>query len=147
VEVEYAFLADAADAPPGGKLYALGVGIDQIRTREFPTTHALLAFVVKLKLHPTECDRTHNLEIELWDPDGQRLTPRLSGEFGAARNPEHPTRPVLVQMVLNLFGTTFPRPGEYEFHIIVNHHHLKTVPLYVEQADAAEPASPRPESQ
>lgn len=141
MEVEYAFLADAADSPmPGGKLYLLGAGFDEISAPTFPAVHPYMVFVAKIKLHPSECGRRHSLEIELWDPDGQRLGPQVRGEVQMERSQAHPTRPAFVQVMFQMFGTVFPRPGTYEFHTIVNGQHMKTVALYVGQTPAENPA-------
>lgn len=143
MEVEYAFLADAAVSPPDGKLYVLGGGIDEIRASSFPAIHPYVSLVVKLKLHPTECERQHQLEIELWDSDGHRIGPQVAGAFSAARRPI--PRPTFVQLVLNVVGAQFPRPGAYDFHIVVNDQHLKTVPVFlVETPPQVEPAQPSP---
>jgi hypothetical protein len=97
----------------------------------------MLALIVKLKLHPTECDRPHKLEIELWDGNGQRMGPKVDGEFKADRQPK--ARPGMIQMVLNFMGAEVPRPDDYEFHIMVDGQHRKTVPLYLERADDTRP--------
>ncbi len=142
MEVEFAFLADAAEAPLGSKLYVLGGGIDELGARSFPATHPHMVFVLKLKLHPAECNRTHALEIEFWDPDGRRLEPTIRGQFSASRNDAYPTRPRFVQLLFNLIGLQLPAPGDYDFHIVVNSQHLKTVPLYVQQVnDVSAPPS------
>jgi hypothetical protein len=135
MEVEFAFLADAAEAPADSKLYVLGGGINEVGAPSFPATHGALALVVKIKLHPTECGRPHQIEIEFWDPDGRLTGPSLSGELFAERDQRHPTRPQYVQLVVNMIGLPLPAPGDYDFHIIVNRQHLKTIPLYVEQID------------
>jgi hypothetical protein len=143
VEVEYAFLADAADAPQhGGKLYLLGAGFDELYAPGFPVVHPYMAFVVKVKFHPSECGRTHSLEIELWDPDGQRIGPKVGGSVRAERNPAHPTRAVFAQVILGMFGTQFPRPGTYEFHIVIDDQHAKTVALHVEERPSLPAADP-----
>jgi hypothetical protein len=134
VEVEFAFIADAAEVASNQKLYVLGGGLEAIFAPSFPATHPHMSLVLKLKIHPVECDRTHALQIEFWDPDGQRLEPSISGEFGAQRDTEHPTRPRYVQLVVNLVQMTLPSAGDYDFHIVVNGQHLKTVPLYVHQS-------------
>jgi hypothetical protein len=38
-EIEYAFLADAAETPPGQKFHVLGGGIARIGGRTFPLRH------------------------------------------------------------------------------------------------------------
>ncbi len=135
MEVEFAFLADAAQAE--SKLYILGAGIEAIRAQQFPAAHPYMSFVLKLRLHPTECDRQHRLEIEVWDPDGNRIGPQLSSQFSAGRHATDPTRPVFVQTVLNIVGMEFSKAGAYAFHIIVNGQHAKTVDLHLEDAGPA----------
>ena len=141
MEIEFAFLADAAEVPPNHKLYVMGGGLDKLYARSFPATHPQLAFVLKLRVHPVECERPHKLEIQFWDPDGRRLSPEIRGEFTAQRDPESSTRPTFVQLVFNIVGLQLPGPGDFDFHIVVNGQHLKTVPLYVHAAAGADPAS------
>ncbi len=140
MEVEYAFLADFAQTGPDGKLHVIGGGIDRIFAAQFPARHGLLSLVVKLKLHATECDRPHKLEIQLWDKDGKRLGPQIDGEFTAQKQPK--MRPGTLQTVLNLFGMDFPKADEYEFHIIIDGQHRKAVPLYVERIEDIEQPGP-----
>lgn len=143
MEVEYAFLADAAQTGPDGKLHVIGGGIDRIFSGQFPARHGLLSLVVKLRLHPTECERPHKLEIQLWDKDGHRLGPQIDGEFTAQKQPK--MRPGSLQTVLNLFGMEFPKADEYDFHIIIDGQHRKTLPLYVERIEAGTaPGQPPP---
>ncbi len=140
MDIEFAFLADAAQAD--SKLYILGAGIEAIQAQQFPASHPYLSFVVKLRLHPTECGRQHQLEIEVWDPDGSRIGPQLSRQFSAARHATDPTRPVFVQTVLNLVGMAFPKAGAYAFHIILDGQHARRVDLYLEEvAPAVEPGT------
>ena len=131
MEIEYAFLADAAQVASDNKLYALGAGIDELRVGGFPALQVALSLVVKLRLHPTEADREHRLEIQIWDQDGKQIAPAVGGGFSAQRRDDAPVRPVYVQTVLNIFGLVFQQPGAHEFHVIVNDQHLKAVPLYV----------------
>lgn len=132
MEVEFAFLADAAVIPPDGKLYVHGGSLQVLHASTFPATQSF-ALVLNLKLHPTEAGRRHRLEIQLWDKEGKRLVPELSGELNAQASEQFPTRPLYVPLVLNYAPLVLPAPGDYEFHIIVNNQHLKTLPLYVVQ--------------
>lgn len=132
MEVEYAFLADAAATPPDNKLYILGGGIDNIQVGQAPLVHPALALVVKLKLHAMECDQQHHLRIELWDEDGQAIGPQVGGEFSATRS-TMPSRPSFVQLVINFVGQHFPRFGSYTFNIAVDGQVLKVVPLYIDR--------------
>ena len=131
MDVEYAFLADAAQVVEG-KLYVLGGGVSQIWAHSFPAMHPMMSLVIKLALHPMECDHQHKLDIELWDPDGQRLA-QLNGEFSVSREQANLSKPIFAQLVLNIGNQQFPQPGDYAFHIAANGHHLKTLPICVER--------------
>lgn len=133
MEVEFAFLADAAEATPNQKLYVLGGGIEKIYAPSFPATHPSISLVVKLRLHPIECDRVHHLEIELWGPNAQRLGPTVSGDVMAQRDADDPARPRSVPLVLNILSLHIPEPGEYIFQIVLNGQHMKSVPLIVHE--------------
>lgn len=135
MDVEYAFLADAAQTSSDGKLYVLGGGIDRIFAKEFPAAHPAISLVLKIRLHPTECEREHALEVELSDPDGKPVGVKLSAKFEAKRQAHG--RPAFVQLVLNVLGARFEHPGDYAFQVIIDGQHYKSVSLYLE-----EPAGP-----
>jgi Family of unknown function (DUF6941) len=131
MEVEYAFLADAAQTSSDGKLYVLGGGIDRIRAKKFPTAHPSMSLVLKLKLHPAECEREHTLEVELWDPDANLVGGKVSAKFKAKR--QERGRPAFLQLVLNAVQTTFTRPGDFAFQIVIDGQHYRSVSLYLEE--------------
>lgn len=130
MEVEYAFLADSAQTSSDGKLYALGAGIGRIYAERFPVVHPYMSLVLKLQLHPAECEREHELEVELWDPDGNPIGGKLAGRFSAERQPRG--RPSYVQLVLNIQNASFKEPGDYQFHIMVDKQIMKTLALTLE---------------
>jgi hypothetical protein len=134
MDVEFAFLADAAQAEKN-KLYVLGAGFDRITAKQFPAVHPVMSFALKLRLHPAECERQHNLEVELWDPDGQPIGIKVAAQFRADR-PKQAGRPAFVQLVMNLAQLRFPKPGDYSFQILVDEQHLKSVPLYLELVES-----------
>ncbi|GAC1355596.1 MAG: hypothetical protein NVS4B8_18270 [Herpetosiphon sp.] len=131
MEIAFAFLADAATAPGDGKIYVLGGGINVLGAAAFPFTHHAMTLVVCLSVHPTESDQLHSLEIELWDADGTQVGPKVSGQFGAQRHPEHPSWKIMVPVALTYANTVFPRPGDFEFQIGVDGRHLHTLDLHV----------------
>lgn len=138
MEVEFAFLADAAEATPNQKLYVLGGGIEKLYAPSFPATHPSIALVVKIRLHPIECDRAHQLLIELWGPNAQRVGPTISGEVSAQRDADDPARSRSVPLVLNILSLQFAEPGEYTFQIVLNGQHMKSVPLIVHELTTLE---------
>ena len=82
-EIDYAFLADAAETQPGHKFHVLGGGITRIGGRTFPLRHPHLALVVGLLVTAPETEREHELRIVLLDPDGAR-------GHGRDRQPDRP---------------------------------------------------------
>jgi len=131
MEVEYAFLADGAQTSSDGKLYVLGGGIDKIFAKTFPAVHPFMSLVLKTKLHPSECEREHTLELELWDPDGNSIGGKVSAKFSADRQPGG--RPAFMQLVLNIVQVRFERPGDYAFQILIDGQHYKSVSFYLEE--------------
>ena len=73
-EIDFAFLADAAETEPGHKFHVLGGGITRIGGRTFPLRHPHLALVVGLIVTAPETEREHELRIVLLDPDGTEVT-------------------------------------------------------------------------
>ena len=71
-EIEYAFLADAAETPPGQKFHVLGGGVARIGGRAFPLRHPHLAVVIGLLVTAPETEREHEIRFVLLDPDGAR---------------------------------------------------------------------------
>ena len=130
MEIELAFLADAAQET-AGKLNALGIGIDQILADQVPSFHPVMYLVLKIALQPIECDRPHQMEIVLWDPDGQIVGPQLNGQFSASRRADDPLKVSYAQVVVSMIGQRFPREGDYAFHIVIDGQEKKTLPLTI----------------
>lgn len=125
--LDFAFLADSAEAEPGRKFYVLGGGIDSITAPAFPTVHPLVALVMRILAHPSEVDRAHTMEIHLMDSDGGELA-KVQGSFvptaGAA-----PGRETSMNLVMNFVGTRFEAAGDYEISILINGQHQRSLPL------------------
>src|ERR1700675_5003407 len=69
-EIEYAFLADAAETQPGQKFHVLGGGRSRIGARRFPVSHPHIALAFGLLVSAPEVDREHEIRFVLLDPDG-----------------------------------------------------------------------------
>ena len=130
MQLEYAFLADSAQVSSDGKMFVLGGGIDRIFSKQFPATHPYMSLVVKIQLHPAECEREHGLEVELWDPDGKSIGGKVAATFSAPRQPGG--RPSYVQLVMNVLNAEFRVPGDYAFQIVADGQLLKTLPIHLE---------------
>jgi len=73
-DIEFAFLADAADARPGSKFSVLGGGVDRIGGQTFPLTHPHLALVIGLTVTAPELRSEHEIRFVLLDLQGHELT-------------------------------------------------------------------------
>ena len=127
--LDFAFLADAAEAEPGRKLYVLGGGIDQIAGPQYPLVHPHMSLVMRWLLSLAEMNSRHHLEIRLVDADGAELA-KIEGDIEAGGMPPA-GQTASVNMVINMANTRFDRPGDYAFEIQMNHQHAKSVPLRV----------------
>ena len=116
-EIDFAFLADAAETQPGHKFHVLGGGITRIGGQRFPLRHPHLALVVGLIVTAPETDHEHELRIVLLDPDGKEVT-GATGSLMAHGTPD--ARDAILTFSIDLWNLTFPSPGDYSFRILVN---------------------------
>jgi hypothetical protein len=130
--LDFAFLADAAEADPGRKFYVLGGGIDQIAGPQFPLVHPHMSLVMRLLVSRDELGRAHVLTVRLGDPDGKEMA-RIDGQI-ETQMAEIAGLAVPVNMVINMGNTRFERPGEYSIDILMNGEFQRTLPLRVSQS-------------
>lgn len=133
MEVDFAFLADGAEAV-NGKLYVMGGAIDTIWGRQTPLMHSHLAFALRLIFDVAEIGRKHKLEIQIMDEDGAIIA-NVGGDIGIpAKNHNIPKgwRQSFLT-VLNFQNLNFLKFGNYSFNILVNNSSLKNIPLRVAQ--------------
>ena len=125
-DIDFAFLADAAETIPGQKFHVLGGGVARIGGRQFPLRHPHLALVVGLQVTSPETEREHEIRFVLLDPDGGEV----AGATGSlvARSPSD-ARDAVLTFSIDLWNLTFPAPGDYSFRILVNGSERKRLPL------------------
>ncbi len=132
MEVDFAFLADSADAT-NGKLYVMGGAFDTLWTPQVPTTYPRLAFIIRLLLNAAELGRPHKLEVVIMDEDGKH-TATVGGDLNVGRSPDLPKGWQQAFLgVLNFAGLKFDKFGDYSFNVMVNNSSLKQVRLRVAQ--------------
>lgn len=137
-EIDFAFLADAAQTVPGQKFNVLGGGINRIGGPTFPLRQPHLCLVVGLLVTASEVGREHAIRFVLLDPDGGEVT-GATGSLVARGNQDG--RDNLVTFSIDLWNVTFPAPGDYSVRILVNGSERKRLPLQiVPRAEAAEQA-------
>ncbi len=133
MEIDFAFLADSAEAV-NGKLYIMGGAIDTIWGKQAPLSHAHLSFVLKLIFDVAEIGRKHKLEIQIMDEDGTIIT-NVGGDLEMpAKNPNLPKGwRQSFSTVLNFQNLNFLKFGNYSFNVLINNSSLKSIPLRVAQ--------------
>lgn len=134
-EIEFAFLADAADARPGQKFNILGGGVTRIGGPSFPLVHPHLALVIGLSVTATELGREHELRFVLLGPDGAELSraeAQIRADGFASGTDDTP-----VTFALDLWNLTFAEPGAYSLRILVGGSERKRMTLTVERSAGA----------
>ncbi len=137
-DIEFAFLADSAQARPGEKFHVLGGGVSRLAARSFPFRHPHLALVIALMVTAPEAQAEHEVRFVLLDPDGREL----AGAGGVLRtSPPPDARDSLLTFAVDLWNVGFERAGDHSFRILVDGSERKRLPLIVDQLPT-EPAVP-----
>ena len=84
-EIEFAFLADSADARPGEKFHVLGGGVSRLGAHTFPFRHPHLALVIDLLVTSPELEKEHDVRFALLAPTGPRSRERTASSRPTAR--------------------------------------------------------------
>ncbi|HEY8867819.1 MAG TPA: hypothetical protein VIM30_00345 [Candidatus Limnocylindrales bacterium] len=127
-EIDYAFLADAAETVPGQKFHVLGGGISRLGGPTFPLRHPHIALVVGLRVATTERDREHELRFLLLDPGGNEVAGATGSLVAHGRTD---LRDETLTFSIDLWNLTFPSPGDYSFRLLVNGTEQRRLPLVV----------------
>ncbi len=131
MEVEVFALCDAA-TDSGGKLNVLGA-FDRINARQFPLVHPHCAIALRVRFDRIE-EGNHRVKISLIDMDGQSVIPGLDGNIGI-KFPED-VQSVCANMVLNMNGLKFEKPGQYSIEMALDGRHEKSLPVNVVELPA-----------
>jgi hypothetical protein len=135
-DIEYAFLADAAEVQPGQKFHVLGGGISRLSGPSLPFQHPHISLVVGLRLTTAERNREHELGFVVTAPGGEQIT--SSGGRVVAHGPPDPSD-VVLNLAVDLWNLSLPVAGEYSVRILVDGSERKRLPLIVTQSHEAIP--------
>jgi hypothetical protein len=125
VDVDFAFLCDSAQES-GGKLHALGIGIDGVFAPALPTTHAVV-LVAQFRYWAAEAG-TRPLAVRLIDADGRSLS-TADGQIVFGDTQDNPTGAARVLLTLN--ALPFDHYGDYAIHITIAGDDVVRLPLRV----------------
>jgi len=127
MECKFGFLCDYAQ-DSAGKLHAIGIGWDTLYARGFPTVHPMMCFVAVLR--GTIAERgTKKVVLRLLDADGNDVLPEQEQQIPFAVRP--PNVEGNVNIILQLGGLKFAKPGQYAFSLLVQDNHVLTIPFSV----------------
>jgi hypothetical protein len=129
-EIEYAFLADAADARPGQKFAVLGGGVTRLGGSSFPLRHPHLALVVGLAVTTEEAGRQQELRFAVMTPNGEQMA---SAQANVVASGPGSGRDTVLTFALDLWNLSFPVAGDYDIRILIDGEERKRLPLLVEQ--------------
>ena len=125
-QIEYAFLADAAETNPGHKFAVIGGGVTRIGGSAYPLQHPHIALVVGLSLAADEIHVPHQFGMRVLDPDGVQVA-GADGELTAHGSEDG--REAIVTFSIDLWNVVFPQPGDYVFRISVDGEEAKRLSL------------------
>ncbi|MFA6546256.1 MAG: hypothetical protein WCS99_17690 [Limisphaerales bacterium] len=126
MDVQIASLCDSA-ADYGGKLCLIGA-FDTILVRQFPALHPFCSVALRIVFRDTD-EGKHLLRVKLIDDDGQSLLPNIETTLDI-RLPENQFF-ASVNLVFNLQGMRFNKPGQYSTDITLDEKMIARIPLQI----------------
>ena len=127
MDLGFAFLCDAAQ-DSGGKLHALGIGVDALHAASLPAIHPHLTLVVRLA-YGREDEGSHDFSIAVLDADGKNVVAPVGGQMTLRRNGEDTAGGA--NLVVDLQNAQFTTFGPHEVSVSVDGRALATLPLAV----------------
>ena len=131
MRLDWALLANAAEAPPNGLVYILGAGFDTLIRDQFPTPFGGV-IVLRVQTTRLETERPHKIEVHCADEDGKPVLPQPIVLNLPARQvpPEYPHGwDLAANIVINLTTVPIERPGFYNFAILIDDQQVRTLPF------------------
>lgn len=139
MKLDWATLANSAEATPNGLLYIMGAGWDTATRPSFPAPFAG-AVALRLLFHRRELETRHSLTVELVNEDGSRVV-EISHELDLGQVPRRPEprsralEEVPIPVAVNLASLLIPQPGRYAIEIFLDGSHLKTLSFVFQQPE------------
>jgi hypothetical protein len=128
--VRIAALADYASISTGDKLNILGI-FSNIMARGEPIVHSQMQLVVQIEFDSMEAGKKE-MRITLEDKEGKDVL-AVGGDLTVPRAPHGEAS--VINQILVLNNTTFPRFGRYQFRVLINGRLEATIPLTVRRTE------------
>ena len=126
MNIEIFALCDAA-ADYNGRLNLMGT-FENIHARQFPVAHPHCAVALRLRFDRIE-EGHHPVRIVIVDEDGKAAGPGIDGGISVNFPPN--SLSVCANMVLNINGMKFDKPGRYSIDLAIDSRHEKSLPLNI----------------
>ncbi len=128
MEVTLALLCDSADIAADGRLNIHGQ-FSQIAAPAFPCELPLMHLALRFATEPSDAGAERELLVRLVNADGNRI-----GELGGLLTVpqfEPASDPTMLHTVVPLPNITFPEPGAYALHLLIDGEGNRSVGLDV----------------
>lgn len=129
MRIDYVFLCDAA-TEQGGKMNALGIGIDRLSAATFPATHARLTFAAKLSFDHEDAG-SHHFRVRVVDADGREIGSPIEGKLNVAF--AEGRRSTGANLLVDLLNIEFQAPGPHEISLNMDAAEIVALPLEVQR--------------
>jgi hypothetical protein len=126
MNTEILTICDAA-VDYGGRLSILGA-FDVIHAHRFPAVHPHCSVALRIRFDRIEYG-AHPFILNIVDEDGNNIIPPIQGNMEVKMPPGFISS--AVNVVLNLQGLKFERPGEYSVNFELDGEQVTFLPLYV----------------
>jgi len=128
MELRIFLLADFANIDAGSKLNIIGA-FNMIWADKFPAVSPPMSLVARIAAELGEFGKERPYTIILYDEDANELG-KIEGKFSFPQ-PKEKQRFSEANLVFSFVGLQLPRPGRYEFRLLVNDTSLGVIPLDV----------------
>lgn len=127
--------ADYANVAEGGKLNVMGI-FTNIFATSFPVMHPSMYLVVKLSPDFPEYGQQRKITISLVDEDGKLEVAKITGDIDIplpfnGRKPE-------INFTIDLKNLVFPKPGVYQFTVLVDKDYKGSLAIHLEELPKTE---------
>ena len=131
MELEYGFLANAAEVGQDGRFFVLGGNIDGIGVPAVPAAMPGLAILVNISFEQVECGEVHRFRMTLTNPDGNNAGPECQLDL-RPNQPEPAYRNgTTVSVAVSMIGIPLALQGEYSFNLFVGDRLIGRIPFWV----------------
>jgi hypothetical protein len=131
MNLEILTICDAA-VDYSGRLSILGA-FDVIHAHRFPAVHPHCSVAMRIRFDHMEAG-SHPFVLNIIDADGKNIIPPIQGNMEVKMPPGFVSS--AVNVVLNLQGLKFDRPGEYSLNFEMDAEPVAYLPIFVNQVKA-----------